>query len=136
DGRTGALISSLVGSQAGDQVGNGGVTALSDGNFLVCSPAWNGNAGAVTWASGTSGVSGMISATNSLVGANPNDLVGGSFIDYGNGNSNYGTNLQVLSNDNYLVLSPSWNGGMGAATWGSATTGVSGTVSAANSLVG
>ena len=41
---------------------SGGVTALSNGNYVVSSPNWtNGaaaNAGAVTWGSGTAGVSG------------------------------------------------------------------------------
>src|SRR5262249_36284831 len=37
---------------------------------------------------------------------------------------------------NYLVASFSWHSGAGAATWGSGTVGVSGTVSVANSLVG
>ena len=35
------------------------------------------NAGAVTWGSGTTGVSGVISAANSLVGSTANDQVGG-----------------------------------------------------------
>ena len=71
---------SLVGSTANDNVGSvdtgygpyGGVTALSNGNYVVSSPDWtNGaaaDAGAVTWGSGTAGVSGAVSATNSLVG--------------------------------------------------------------------
>ena len=62
DGTNGALISTLTGSHAGDNIGSGGVTALSDGNFVVDSPAWTdgtaANAGAVTWGSGTAGVSG------------------------------------------------------------------------------
>ena len=33
-------------------------------------------AGAVTWGSGTAGVSGPVSATNSLVGSTANDYVG------------------------------------------------------------
>ena len=47
-------------------VGNGGVVALTNGNYVVRSPNWdNGaviNAGAATWRSGTSGVSGVVSA--------------------------------------------------------------------------
>lgn len=61
NGATGALISTLRGSQAFDYVGNSGVTALSNGNFVVASRNWhNGaivNAGAATWGSGVSGVS-------------------------------------------------------------------------------
>jgi len=135
NGLTGALVSSLVGSNASDYVGggfylgDGGVTALSSGNYVVQSPYWNGTRGAATWGSGTAGVSGVVSAANSLVGSNANDYVGGSFNEGGGG-------VTALSNGNYVVGSPSWNGGMGAATWGSGTAGVSGAVSAANSLVG
>ncbi len=121
---------SLVGSTAGDQLGNAGVTALSNGNYVVRSSGWdNGtavNAGAVTWGSGTSGVSGVVSASNSLVGSTTNDQVGAGFT--------------ALTNGNYVVLSSNWDNGAatnaGAATWGSGTSGVSGVVSAANSLVG
>lgn len=53
NGATGALISTLKGSTADDNVGGGGVVALSNGNFVVVSPGWdNGvavDAGAVTW---------------------------------------------------------------------------------------
>ncbi|MSR81125.1 MAG: hypothetical protein EXS11_10435 [Gemmataceae bacterium] len=54
---------SLIGSTAFDKVGSGGVTALSSGNYLVSSASWNNsgslaNAGAVTWGSGSAGVSG------------------------------------------------------------------------------
>ena len=61
NGATGALISTLRGSTGGDNIGLGGVTALANGNYVVRSPLWrNGaviNAGAVTWGSGTAGVS-------------------------------------------------------------------------------
>jgi hypothetical protein len=46
----------------------------------------------------------------------------------------------LLNNGNYVVASVYWNGGpvfgRGAVTWGNGTTSLSGTVSAANSLVG
>ncbi len=110
------------------------MTALSDGNYVVDSPNWsNGaaaSAGAVTWGSGTAGVSGPVSAANSLVGSTANDQVGGG-TDGG---------VTALSNGNYVVSSPAWNNGAatsaGAVTWGSGTAGVSGPVSATNSLVG
>ena len=132
DGATGALISTLIGSHAGDNIGSGGVTALSDGNYVVSSPNWtNGtatDAGAVTWGSGTTGVSGAVSATNSLVGSTANDSVGSD------------DGVTALSNGNYVVSSPDWTNGAaadaGAVTWGSGTAGVSGAVSATNSLVG
>ncbi len=122
---------SLVGSTSNSYVGIGGVTTLSNENYVVRSPEWdNGsvlNAGAVTWGSGTSGVSGVVSSSNSLVGTTSND-------DVGNGG------IYTLSNGNYVVRSHLWNNGgsldAGAVTWGSGTSGVSGEVSSSNSLVG
>ena len=70
DGGTGALLSTLTGSAAGDHVGSGGVVSLANGRYIVLSPAWdNGtaaNAGAVTWCS-SAGCSGLVSPANSLV---------------------------------------------------------------------
>ena len=122
---------SLVGSTSDDQVGYGGVVALSNGNYVVSSPYWdNGaatDAGAVTWGSGTTGVSGVVSSSNSLVGSTSDDQVG-----YGG--------VMALSNGNYVVRSYYWDNGAatdaGAVTWGSGTTGISGVVSSSNSLVG
>ena len=124
-GATGVISStkSLVGSMANDRVGSYGVTALPNGNYVVRILNWNGNRGAVTWGSGTSGVSGVVSASNSLVGSMANDLVGGFGIS-------------PLSNGNYLVSSPDWNGSRGAVTWVNGTTGLVAMVSADNSLVG
>src|SRR5262249_3821050 len=65
--------SSLVGSSPNDEVGSNGITVLSGGNYLVSSPNWNGNRGAVTWGSGSAGVRGAVSDANSLVGSSPND---------------------------------------------------------------
>ena len=54
-------------------MGLNGVTALSNGNYVVGSPAWNGNKGAATWVSGTSGATldgqNTIDAQNSIEGA-------------------------------------------------------------------
>jgi hypothetical protein len=58
------------------------------------------------------GVTGTISAANSLVGTSPDSQV------------------TPLSNSNYVVSSAN------AATWGNSGTGISGTISAANSLLG
>jgi hypothetical protein len=136
NGTTRGLISTLTGSTSGDSIGNRGVVELSNGNYVVRSPNWdNGvavDAGAVTWGSGTVGVSGAVSALNSLIGATSNDNIG---VD---GFAN--AFVHALSNGNYLVRSPQWDNGMavdaGAVTWGSGATGVSGAVSALNSLVG
>jgi Repeat of unknown function (DUF5650) len=113
---------SLVGSTAGDYVGGYGVTALSNGNYVVQSPSWNGNIGAATWGNGTTGISGIITASNSRLGTAVNDFVG--------------EEVTALGNGNYVVVSPSWNGFAGAVTWASGTTASSGVVSASNSLVG
>jgi filamentous hemagglutinin family protein len=131
NGSTGALISTLTGSQANDQVGSNGITALANGNFVVDSPFWaNGtafSAGAVTWGSGTTGVAGAVSISNSLTGSQSGDLVGMNGVG-------------ALPNGNYVVLSPIWAkgtaSGAGAITWGSGTTGVDGAVSLLNSLTG
>jgi filamentous hemagglutinin family protein len=130
NGITGALISTLTGSTASDGVGGNGVTALTNGNYVVRSQNWdNGaivNAGAATWGSGLTGISGVVSAANSLVGSTANDIAGGG--------------VTALTNGNYVVASSTWDNGAvlnaGAATWGSGTSGVSGAISAANSLVG
>ena len=102
NGTTGALISSLTGASANDQVSSGGITALSNGNYVVSSPDWNNGAatqaGAVTWGSGTSGVAGAVSAANSLVGTTTSDLVGSGGIT-------------ALSNGNFIVNSPSFDNG-------------------------
>jgi len=138
DGTTGIsgavnAVNSLSGSSAGDNIGSDGVTALSNGNYVINSPYWdNGaavDAGAVTWANGTTGISGLISDTNSLVGTKINDKVG--FSDSG---------VTALTNGNYVVASGRWNNDAivdaGAVTWGDGTTGISGTISVLNSLVG
>ncbi|MBC8113659.1 MAG: hypothetical protein H7062_04735, partial [Candidatus Saccharimonas sp.] len=133
NGATGALISTLTGSTANDAVGLNGVTALSNGNYVVRSTNWDLDAthigvGAVTFGDGMTGVSGAVSAANSLVGSTTGDSVG----DFG---------VTALSNGNYVVRSINWNldathTDVGAVTFGSGTTGISGAVSAANSLVG
>ena len=122
---------SLVGSKADDQVGSGGVTALTNGNYVVSSRNWdNGavvNAGAVTWGSGTSGVSGVLSTTNSLVGSQPFDVVGYDGVT-------------ALSNGNYVVISTYWDNGavanVGAVTWGDGSKATGVAVTSTNSLIG
>ena len=125
---------SLVGSHSADRLGQGntspalpiagGVVALTNGNYVVGSPFWNSEAGAVTWGNGTTGVSGVVDNSNSLVG---NRHTGGGGVI-------------ALSNGNYVVTSPEWRiGGLeyvGAVTWGNGTTGISGQISSSNSLTG
>ena len=179
-GRSGAVGSSnsLVGSGAYDAVGSGGVLAVgAEGSgglradYIVLSPKWGnrgGNAqstvayGAVTWVDGSDGqpyaagtTGAAVSSSNSLVGSHAGDYVGSDH--YGdtrsanytsdiNGNAYYTTpgpwdaslsaTVDVLSNGSYVVRSPSWNGGMGAATLASGSSGLAGAISASNSLVG
>ncbi len=136
DGTSGldALVAagnSLVGSHANDHVGNGGVTALGNGNFVVTSADWSGpgvaSAGAVTWADGTAGIVGVVSDTNSLVGSHAGDHVGNGGV-------------KALTNNNYVVVSSNWTSpttsGVGAVTWASGGSGITGAVAAANSQVG
>lgn len=126
----GNLISTITGTKGGDQIGSQGLVVLNNGNYLVLSPHWsNGtiaNAGAATWGSAETGISGVVSPGNSVVGSAANDGVGYFAI--------------ALKNGNYVVVSSTWNNGSvssaGAVTWGNGTTGTFGAVSAGNSLVG
>lgn len=126
-----SAANSLVGSTIDDFVGNHGITELANGHFVVASGNWsNGSAttsGAVTWGNGATGVSGEISPANSLVGTSQNDRVGQEQI-------------LALANGNYVVRSRHWDDGaiadVGAVTWGNGQTGITGEVSALNSLVG
>ncbi len=127
-----SATNSLVGSSTGDRVGNCLTTALSNGNYVVCSVLWSGgvtnsNFGAVTWRNGSASSSGLVSAGNSLVGTTLGDAVGiGPII--------------ALSNGNYVVGSRFWDDGSivdaGAASWGNGIGGTSGAVSSVNSLIG
>jgi len=127
----GSMITRLTGSTAYDLVGIGGIVPLPSGNFLVRSSLWSNNgangAGAVTWIDGRLGLSGVVSAANSLVGSVTDDHVGGDTVT-------------VLANGNFVIgtreLTIGGNAGAGAATWGDGRIGVSGITSAANSLVG
>jgi hypothetical protein len=67
NGRTGALISALTGLAPNDQIGIE-VTTLTNGNYVVQNLEWGGGRGAVTFGNGRTGVSGTVSASNSLVG--------------------------------------------------------------------
>ena len=125
---------SLTGTKAGDHVAGGGINALSNGNYVVASPLWTGNAagapnaaGAATWGSGATGIAGPVDSSNSLVGAHANDHVSDGGV-------------AALANGNYVVASSHWangtHGGAGAVTWGNGATGVKGAVTSSNSLVG
>ena len=94
---------------------------MPSGNYVVVSGEWNKNEGAVTWCNGATGVTGTISAANSLIGWG---------ISYGR------FTVTPLTNGNYVVADADWNQSIGVVSWGSGTSGVTGVVSADNSLVG
>ncbi len=115
---------SLVGTNTIDNIGDGFLVGLSNGNRLVVHGGWNGGRGAVTFWNVSTDLVGDVGPGNSLVGAAANDFVG-SF-----------STQEISGSGRYLVKTPSFNGSAGALTFGSITTGVKGVVSAANSLVG
>jgi hypothetical protein len=125
-----SAANSLVGSTTGDLVGERGAAPLSNGNYVVSSPNWDyeaiSEAGAATWGSGTTGMTGPVSDANSLVGSAPGDYVG----DW----------VNALSDGNYVVHSPQWDNGSatdaGAVTWGRGVTGIAGPITAENSVRG
>ncbi|OFW87456.1 MAG: hypothetical protein A3B66_04460 [Alphaproteobacteria bacterium RIFCSPHIGHO2_02_FULL_46_13] len=122
---------SLIGSTANDSVGIFGLTALSNGNYVVTSRDWNNGAtadvGAVTWGNGTTGITGVVSAANSIVGTAVSDRIGLNGVT-------------ALDNGYYIILSSLWNNGatadVGAATWVNGASSVTGNITAANSLIG
>ncbi len=134
-GCTGAVstANSLHGATASDFVGMDGVTALTNGNYVVAIPTWkNGgmtNAGAVTWCSGTTGCAGAVTTANSLHGATASDQISNSGVT-------------ALTNGNYVVASPVWDNPAGpisnarAVTFGNGTSGTVGAVTSTNSVVG
>jgi hypothetical protein len=126
----GGVLSStnaLVGSIATDRVGTTGVAILSDGDYVVQSRFWNTGRGAATWCKGTTGCTGTISTSNSLVGSTEGDWIGSAV-----------TALPL--NGNYVAHATWWDNGLntdvGATTWCSGATGCVGEVSPANSLIG
>ena len=137
NGNTGVIgivseFNSLVGTQAGDFIGINAVP-LTNGKYVVGSSSWsNGTmmgAGALAWADQASGIVGVVSELNSLVGTQMGDAVGSNGI-------------LALSNGNYVVVSPNWQYFpntatlAGAVTWANGSTGLIGPVTSSNSLVG
>lgn len=107
-----------------------GIFVLSDGNFLVTSPFWDhGNSvdvGAITWVSGTTGISGAVSSVNSLIGSSSGDF--------------RTARITQLPSSHCLLSLPGWDNGdredAGAVTFIDRTKAFTGVVSSANSLVG
>ena len=139
-----SLSKSLAGTHAGEQLTQGWINQLTDGNYVLDFPDWtNGTAtkaGAVMWCSETSGCKGTISASNSLVGTQSNDQVGFSWYGYVGGGG--GESMIIpLPGGAYLVSSMYWANGSqtvaGEVTWCAGGSGSCvGTISATNSLVG
>lgn len=119
---TPSATNSLVGTGWISSVPNSsdGVIMLTNGNCVILSPTFDRgemiNAGAATWCSSTSGVTGELSTTNSLLGAKAYAEVG-----------KFGA--IALKNGHYLVTS------LKEVTWCDGTTGRVGEVTAANSLI-
>jgi filamentous hemagglutinin family protein len=122
------LRSTITGSVAGDNVGDGGITPLlGSQGFIVASTAFNNGAGAMTFGSAASFTNGggVVGAGNSLAGSSPGEGVGNATVD------------QLVSNLRFALVNPGWNGGVGAVTFGDAASGMPvGFVSAANSITG
>jgi len=109
----GSLVSALLGSSVGDQVGSS-ITHLANDNLIVGSLNWsNGGVaanalGAVTWMNGLSGklsdgtTGGSVLASNSLVGGAAGDTVGSGGITVLTDNSTF------------------WNVAVRSDQWGSA----------------
>jgi len=126
-----AEVNSIAGLNNGDMVGSGGVTALTNGNYVIASPKWNngnlGDAGAATWADGSKVTSANVATGNSIVGGSNFDMVGSGGVT-------------ALSNGNYVVISPLFNKSpflnAGAATWANGAAATSTVVTDSNSLIG
>jgi hypothetical protein len=122
---------SWVGTNAYDRVGEAGVIALTNGNYVVASYDWaNGaatSAGAITWGNGATGLTDTVSTHNSLVGTNANDQLGDGGV-------------AATSDGNYVVISSNWNNGAvsqaGAVTLVSGSFRVKGTIQPWNSVLG
>jgi hypothetical protein len=122
---------SLVGARTGDQIGVD-VVALSNGNYVVHSPAWTRPAdiltvdvGAVTWGNGVTGTVGTVGAGNSLTGRVHGDLLHSRVVP--------------LTNGNYVVAAPSWNSSSadaGAVMWANGSLVTTGEISPSNALRG
>jgi phosphodiesterase/alkaline phosphatase D-like protein len=125
---------SLIGDTNQDSVGSF-VGLLPGGAFLVSSAQWHNWTGALTYCSSEAACKGhVVSSANSLVGGN----AGVSWQD-SNGGDSIGS-VQILSNGDYLAISPNWDPvgtdkNIGAVTFCPAS-GCVGFVSTATSLTG
>lgn len=140
DGTTGckgtiSASNSLVGAGADNRIGSDGIVVLKDGDYVVKSPLWGADAGAVTFCKATTGCKGVVNAANSLVGENSNDRIGKihgpapSVVELANGN-------YVVASSFYISGSAPGSQSRGAVTLCNGINGCKGTVNANTSLVG
>ena len=150
DQSTGGAVSvgnSLIGAAAGDRIGtittfpygyqttveSSGLVDLGNGNYLVRSALWGQTGspssalGAVTWwGNNSTGVTGVVGSSNSIVGSTAGDRVGAGWASL----TTNDPGVAVLPNGNYVVVSSNWSAGKGAVTWGDGVNGTRGTVAA------
>jgi hypothetical protein len=90
-----SAANSLIGTTPGDRVGED-ICPLANGDYIVASPAFDDgshvDAGAITYARGTTGLVGRIGVTNSLIGTHDGDQLGSDGLD-------------ALPDGRYVVLS-------------------------------
>jgi filamentous hemagglutinin family protein len=119
---TGALLMTLSGSHPGDGIGSSSTYLTSD-LTVFRSNTWN-NVGAFTWidtsATGSLPASGIVSASNSLIGTAAGDF----------GSSNLNTQSGRIQ-----LIAPNYGGGKGAVASLPAS-GMTGTLNSTNALVG
>lgn len=124
-----SAANSLVGTKAADYIGDMGIRALANGNYVIVSRQWDHDAladvGAITHCSGDTGCAGTISPSNSLIGTSSDGGVG---------------YVGVLKSGNYLIINQSWDNGavlnVGAVTFCAGGAGCVGTVTTNNSQIG
>ncbi|MBC7377836.1 MAG: filamentous hemagglutinin N-terminal domain-containing protein, partial [Burkholderiaceae bacterium] len=123
----------LIGTTAGDYVGSGSLT-IAGGNWILKSPSWQSNTGAVTiFKPGVTSTSprGFVKSTlNSWTGAAAGDRVGSA-----------GMTFTLFGNNNAVMVNPLWGSGLAATGPGAITliTNIAmpyGVVSGANSWTG
>jgi len=119
--------------------GTPNLAKLSNGNYVAInisatvSPYGQLGDGVVTWFDGTTGYAKGETARNVLASTS-NSLYGGasgtawSYAGQGG--------IVELSNGNFVVKSPNWQNGFGAATWCNGSSGCAGPIDSSNSLVG
>ena len=123
---TSTMGSAMIYGINNDRIGLGGIKALPNGRFVVCSPAYGGGLGALTLGRSDS-MAGGVSSGNSMVGG----VVGG----YPCYLTVTADSISVLNNGNF-VYNTGVNSQRGAMMWGSSNGPLAGTPSSGNVLMG